>query len=75
MFLGLLASIVFAFVPAFFFAWFINWLDRYEKEPKLLLIATFLWGAVVAIIGALIVSIIMDIGFRLLFYHVLLHGK
>jgi RsiW-degrading membrane proteinase PrsW (M82 family) len=64
MILGLLAAIVFAFVPAFFFAWFINWLDRYEKEPKLLLIATFLWGAVVAIIGALILSLVMDIGFQ-----------
>jgi RsiW-degrading membrane proteinase PrsW (M82 family) len=65
MFLGLLASIVCAFVPAFFFAWFINWLDRYEKEPKLLLIATFLWGAVVAVIGAIIVSLIMDVGFTM----------
>jgi RsiW-degrading membrane proteinase PrsW (M82 family) len=65
MFLGLLASIVFAFVPAFFFAWFINWLDRYEKEPKLLLVATFLWGAIVAVIGAIIVSLIMDMGFTM----------
>ena len=63
--MGLLASIIFAFVPAFFFAWFINWLDRYEKEPKLLLIATFLWGSIVAIIGAIIVSLILDMGFML----------
>jgi len=63
--LGLLASVVFAFVPAFFFAWFINWLDRYEKEPKLLLVATFLWGAIVAVIGAIIVSLIMDAGFTM----------
>ncbi|MCJ7434787.1 MAG: PrsW family intramembrane metalloprotease [Anaerolineales bacterium] len=62
---GLLASVVFAFVPAFFFAWFINWLDRYEKEPKLLLVATFLWGAIVAVIGAIIVSLIMDVGFTM----------
>jgi len=63
--LGILAAIVFAFVPAFFFAWFINWLDRYEKEPKLLLIATFLWGAIVAVVGAIIVSLIMDMGFMM----------
>jgi RsiW-degrading membrane proteinase PrsW (M82 family) len=63
--LAILASIVFAFVPAFFFAWFINWLDRFEKEPKLLLIATFLWGAIVAVIGAIVVSLIMDAGFMM----------
>jgi RsiW-degrading membrane proteinase PrsW (M82 family) len=63
--LAILASIVFAFVPAFFFAWFINWLDRYEKEPKLLLLATFLWGAIVAVIGAIVVSLIMDAGFMM----------
>jgi protease PrsW len=63
--LAIFASIVCAFVPAFFFAWFINWLDRYEKEPKLLLIATFLWGAIVAVIGAIVVSLILDMGFTM----------
>jgi RsiW-degrading membrane proteinase PrsW (M82 family) len=32
----------------FLFAVFINWLDRYEKEPKILLGAAFGWGAVIA---------------------------
>ncbi len=46
--LGIGLSIFFGFVPIFFFALIIYWLDRYEKEPKLLLGAVFLWGAVVA---------------------------
>lgn len=33
----LLVSIFFGFAPMFLFAGFINWLDRYEKEPKALL--------------------------------------
>ena len=32
----------------FLFAAFVNWLDRYEKEPKILLGAAFGWGAVIA---------------------------
>jgi protease PrsW len=44
----LLASLFFGFVPMFLFAGFIYWLDRYEKEPRLLLGAVFFWGAVIA---------------------------
>ena len=33
-------SIIFGFVPVFFMAMFIYWLDRYEKEPLILLGAT-----------------------------------
>jgi RsiW-degrading membrane proteinase PrsW (M82 family) len=60
--LALLAAFLLAFVPAAFFSWFIYWLDRYEKEPKLLLFATFFWGGFIAIIGAVIASIVMDVG-------------
>lgn len=58
----LLTAILLAFIPAFFFSWFIYWLDRYEKEPVLLLFVAFFWGGFIAIIGAIIGSIIMDIG-------------
>ena len=42
--MALLAAIFFGFVPMFLFAAFVNWLDRYEKEPKVLLGAAFVWG-------------------------------
>jgi len=63
--MAFLVALPLAFIPAFFFSWFIYWLDRYEKEPRWLLFIAFFWGGFIAIIGALIVSIIMDIGFTL----------
>ena len=39
--MAFLVSLFFGFVPMFMFAAFVNWLDRYEKEPKLLLGAAF----------------------------------
>jgi RsiW-degrading membrane proteinase PrsW (M82 family) len=61
--MAFLVAIPLAFIPAFFFSWFIYWLDRYEKEPRWLLFMAFFWGGFVAIIGALIVSLIFDVGF------------
>jgi len=58
----LLVSIFFGFVPMFLFAGFINWLDRYEKEPKALLGAAFLWGVVIAGGGAYIVNTVLGLG-------------
>jgi RsiW-degrading membrane proteinase PrsW (M82 family) len=46
----------------FIFAAFVNWLDRYEKEPKLLLGAAFLWGVVIAGGGAYILNTAFGIG-------------
>ncbi|MBN2145929.1 MAG: PrsW family intramembrane metalloprotease [Anaerolineales bacterium] len=60
--LAILASLFFGFVPMFFFAWLVYWTDRYEKEPKLLLGAVFLWGAIVAAGGAFIVNTILGLG-------------
>ena len=48
----LLVSLFLGFVPMFFFAALVYWLDRYEKEPKILLGATFFWGVVIAAGGA-----------------------
>ena len=39
--MALIVSLFFGFVPMFLFAAFVYWLDRYEKEPKLLLGAAF----------------------------------
>ena len=62
----LLAAFFFGFVPMFLLAAFVNWLDRYEKEPKLLLGAAFLWGVVVAGGGAFILNTVFGIGIYVL---------
>ncbi len=54
--MGFLVSLLFGFIPMFLFAGFIYWLDRYEKEPRILLGAAFLWGAVVAAGGAFLIN-------------------
>ena len=58
----LLVSIFFGFVPMFLFAGFVNWLDRYEKEPKVLLGAAFVWGVVIAGGGAYIINTVLGMG-------------
>ena len=60
--MALLVSIFFGFVPMFLFAGFINWLDRYEKEPKILLGATFMWGVLIAGGGAYIINTVLGMG-------------
>jgi len=60
--MALLVSIFFGFVPMFLFAGFINWLDRYEKEPKALLGAAFVWGVVIAGGGAYIINTVLGLG-------------
>lgn len=60
--MALLVSIFFGFVPMFLFAGFINWLDRFEKEPKLLLGAAFGWGALIAGGGAYIINTVLGLG-------------
>jgi len=61
--MAVLAAIPMAFIPAFLFSWFLYWLDRYEKEPRWLLLMTFFWGGFFAIIGTLIVASIFEVGF------------
>jgi RsiW-degrading membrane proteinase PrsW (M82 family) len=58
----LLVSIFFGFVPMLMFAGFINWLDRYEKEPKALLGAAFVWGVLIAGGGAYIINTVLGLG-------------
>ncbi len=50
--MALLVAIFLSFTTAFFMILFVNWLDRYEKEPILLMLAAFLWGVVIAAGGA-----------------------
>ena len=57
-----LVSLFFGFVPMFIFAAFVYWLDRYEKEPKILFGAAFFWGVVIAAGGAFIINTAFGIG-------------
>lgn len=60
--MGLFLSIFFGFVPMFIFAAFAYWLDRYEKEPRLLLGGVFIWGAVIAAGVAFVVNTGLGMG-------------
>ena len=64
--MALLVSVFFAFAPAFFMSAVVYWLDRYEKEPLVLLGATFIWGAVVAAGGAFIINTVSGVGIYVL---------
>jgi RsiW-degrading membrane proteinase PrsW (M82 family) len=55
------AAILLAFIPALFYAWIVYWMDRYEKEPRILLGGVFIWGAVVAAGGAYILNTVFGI--------------
>ncbi|MDH5605350.1 MAG: PrsW family intramembrane metalloprotease [Anaerolineae bacterium] len=59
--MALAASVLLSFIPAFIYAVMVYWMDRYEKEPKLLLGGVFLWGAVVAAGAAFILNTIFGI--------------
>lgn len=63
--MAFLASLFFAFAPAFLMAAFVYWLDRYEKEPKMLLGAVFMWGVAIAAGGAFIINTVLGIGIYL----------
>jgi RsiW-degrading membrane proteinase PrsW (M82 family) len=59
--IGLLLSLIAALVPTLIYGWFVNWLDRFEKEPWWLLALVFLWGAIPAFIVAVVAQLILDI--------------
>jgi len=58
---AVLAIIILAVVPMVLYALFLWWMDRYEKEPLGLILASFLWGAIPAVILSLIAQIVLDI--------------
>lgn len=60
--MGFILSVIFGFLPMLVFAFFIFWLDRYEKEPRQLLGGAFVWGAVVAAGFAFFVNTIIGAG-------------
>ena len=60
--MGLVASGFIGFSTALLFAYILYWLDRYEKEPLLLLGGVFLWGAVIAAGSAFIINTALGLG-------------
>ena len=56
-----LACIFFGIVPMVIYAMIVWRLDRWEKEPVSLLIAAFIWGAVPAVIFAIIAQSILGL--------------
>ncbi len=60
--MGLIISGFIGIGTALLFAYILFWLDRYEKEPLLLLGGVFLWGAIVAAGSAFIINTTLGIG-------------
>ena len=60
--MGLIVSGFIGYATALLFASILYWLDRYEKEPLVLLGGVFLWGAVVAAGSAFIINTILGVG-------------
>jgi len=60
--MGFCLSLFFGFVPMLIFAWILYWLDRFEKEPKVLLGVVFMWGALVAAGMAFVVNTLLGMG-------------
>jgi RsiW-degrading membrane proteinase PrsW (M82 family) len=54
---GLGLALLAGLLPTFLYVAVLYWADRYEKEPKRLLAATFVWGAVPALLVALVVRL------------------
>ncbi len=49
-------SVMIALGATLFYTLLIYWIDRHEKEPLLLMLATFVWGALPAVILAIILE-------------------
>ena len=50
----ILTAIIAAAIPTAIYSMLLWWLDRYEKEPVWLIVAAFLWGALPAIMLAIV---------------------
>ncbi len=60
--LGFILSVLFGVIPMLLFAYMVYWVDRYEKEPVVLLGGVFLWGAIVAAGAAFIANTFVGLG-------------
>jgi len=55
-----IVSLAAAIVPTVVYVLILWWFDRYEKEPRRLLLTAFLWGAVPAVVLSLIGETILE---------------
>lgn len=58
--LALLTAFLLSFLPMWFYAYIAYWLDRFEREPKKLLVGVFWWGALFATITAAIAEVLFS---------------
>lgn len=49
------------FIPTVIYTAVLWWLDRYEKEPLILLFLAFLWGAIPAVIISIILELLFEV--------------
>ena len=50
-------SIVMAYIPILIYAAFVWWLDRYDREPVVIIAIAFMWGAV----GSVVISLMFEL--------------
>jgi RsiW-degrading membrane proteinase PrsW (M82 family) len=58
---GLLVAVLAGVVPALTYVGVLYWVDRYEKEPKRLLAAAFVWGAIPSVLLAVAVELFFSL--------------
>jgi RsiW-degrading membrane proteinase PrsW (M82 family) len=58
--LGFGLALALSFVSAFLCACLLYWMDRYEKEPKRLLVGVFVWGAVFATLASGVAQLVLQ---------------
>jgi RsiW-degrading membrane proteinase PrsW (M82 family) len=59
---GILLSLAAGFIPMALYAWFLYFLDRYEKEPLKLVAGMFIWGSLIAASAAFLINSISSLG-------------
>ena len=59
--MGLLIALLAGMVPALVYVGALYWVDRYEKEPKRLLAAAFVWGAIPSLALALAAEVFFQL--------------
>jgi len=60
--MAVIAAFFLSFIPALIYVGMVYWLDRYEKEPKILVGVVFLWGAIVAAGAAYVLNTVLGVG-------------
>ena len=60
--MGLIFSGIIGITTSLLFSYVLYWLDRYEKEPVLLLGGVFIWGAVIAAGSAFLINTVAGLG-------------